>query len=162
MLRKKLTSLTHKNLPLAMFLETSDLGYPAWGGGKNQKVSDDEIIGSLGLGIVRFNEVVTPEVIAADYEYRVDTDVVTTVTISGGQSDPDHPVSVTFSILGRNYTVNNVYYPEDGQQLVWVKWHTPSTEQYITINVSVSGGGSASKGTVSYTHLDVYKRQGKN
>ena len=45
MLRKKLTSLTHKNLPLAMFLETSDLGYPAWGGGKNQKVSDDEIIG---------------------------------------------------------------------------------------------------------------------
>ena len=76
MLRKKLTSLTHKNLPLAMFLETSDLGYPAWGGGKNQKVSDDEIIGSLGLGIVRFNEVVTPEVIAADYEYRVDTDVV--------------------------------------------------------------------------------------
>ena len=77
--------------------------------------ADDEIIGSLGLGIVRFNEVVTPEVIAADYEYRVDTDVVTTVTISGGQSDPDHPVSVTFSILGRNYTVNNVYYPEDGQ-----------------------------------------------
>ena len=84
-------------------------------------ISDDEIIGSLGLGIVRFNEVVTPEVIAADYEYRVDTDVVTTVTISGGQSDPDHPVSVTFSILGRNYTVNNVYYPEDGQQLVWMK-----------------------------------------
>ena len=117
MLRKKLTSLTHKNLPLAMFLETADLGYPAWGGGKNQKVSDDEIIGSLGLGIVRFNEVVTPEVIVADYEYRVDTDVVTAVTISGGQSNPDHPVSVTFSILGRNYTVNNVYYPEDGQQI---------------------------------------------
>lgn len=155
MLRKKLTSLTHKNLPLAMFLETSDLGYPAWGGGKNQKVSDDEIIGSLGLGIVRFNEVVTPEVIAADYEYRVDTDVVTTVTISGGQSDPDHPVSVTFSILGRNYTVNNVYYPEDGQQLVWVKWHTPSTEQYITINVSVSGGGSASKGTITANIVDL-------
>lgn len=155
MLRKKLTSLTHKNLPLAMFLETSDLGYPAWGGGKNQKVSDDEIIGSLGLGIVRFNEVVTPEVIAVDYEYRVDTDVVTTVTISGGQSDPDHPVSVTFSILGRNYTVNNVYYPEDGQQLVWVKWHTPSTEQYITINVSVSGGGSASKGTITANIVDL-------
>lgn len=162
MLRKKLTSLTHKNLPLAMFLETSDLGYPAWGGGKNQKVSDDEIIGSLGLGIVRFNEVVTPEVIAADYEYRVDTDVVTTVTISGGQSDPDHPVSVTFSILGRNYTVNNVYYPEDGQQLVWVKWHTPSTEQYITINVSVSGGGSASKGTITANIVDLDKNPPPN
>lgn len=140
LLRKKLTSLTHKNLPLAMFLETSDLGYPAWGGAKDQKVSDDEIISSLGLGIVRFNEIITPEVIAADYEYRVDTDVVTAVTVSGGQSDPDNPISVKFSILGRSYTVSNVYYPEGGQQLVWVKWHTPSTEQHITISVSVSGG----------------------
>ena len=162
MLRKKLTSLTHKNLPLAMFLETSDLGYPAWGGSKSQKVSDDEIIGSLGLGIVRFNEVITPEVIAADYEYRVDTDVVTAVTISGGQSDPDHPVSVTFRILGRSYTVNNVYYPEDGQQLVWVKWHTPSTEQHITINVSVSGGGSASKGTITANIVDLDKNPPPN
>ena len=162
MLRKKLTSLTHKNLPLAMFLETADLGYPAWGGAKNQKVSDDEIIGSLGLGIVRFDEVITPEVIAADYEYRVDTDVVTAVTISGGQSDPDHPVSVTFRILGRNYTVNNVYYPEDGQQVVWVKWHTPSTEQHITINVSVSGGGSASKGTITANIVDLDKNPPPN
>lgn len=162
MVRKKLTSLTHKNLPLAMFLETSDLGYPAWGGSKNQKVSDDEIIGSLGLGIVRFNEVITPEVIAADYEYRVDTDVVTAVTISGGQSDPDHPVSVTFRILGRSYTVNNVYYPEDGQQLVWVKWHTPSTEQHITINVSVSGGGSPSKGTITANIVDLDKNPPPN
>ena len=36
---------------------------------------------------------ITSEVIAADYEYRVDRDVVTAVTISGGQSDPDHPVT---------------------------------------------------------------------
>ena len=143
MVRKKLTSLTHKNLPLAMFLETSDLGYPAWGGSKNQKVSDEEIIGSLGLGIVRFNEVVTPEVIAADYEYRVNTDVVTAVTVSGGQSDPDNPVSVTFHILGRSYTVNNVYYPEDGQQLVWVKWHTPSEPCEITINIFTNKGSLA-------------------
>lgn len=162
LLRKKLTSLTHKNLPLAMFLETSDLGYPAWGGAKDQKVSDDEIIRSLGLGIVRFNEVVTPEVITADYEYRVDTDVVTAITVSGGQSDPDNPVSVTFHILGRSYTVNHVYYPEGGQQLVWVKWHTPSTEQHITISVSVSGGGSADRGTITANIADLDKNPPPN
>ena len=160
--RKKLTSLTHKNLPLAMFLETSDLGYPAWSGSKSEKVSDDDIISSLGLGIVRFNEVVTPEVIAADYTYRVNTDVITAVTISGGQSDPDNPVSVTFNILGRSYTVSNVYYPKDGQQLVWVKWHTPFTEQHITISVSVSGGGSASKGTITANIVDLDKNPPPN
>ena len=112
-MRKKMPSLSHKNLPLAMFLETSDLGYPAWSGSKTEKANDEDIIRALGLGIVRFNEVVTPEVIEADYEYRVDTDVITAVTVSGGQSDPDNSVTVTFSILGRSYKVENVYYPED-------------------------------------------------
>lgn len=162
MLRKKMPSLSHKNLPLAMFLETSDLGFPAWGGSRTQKASDEEIISSLGLGIVRFNEIIMPEVIAADYEYRVDTDVVTAVTVSGGQSDPDHPVSVTFSILGRSYTVRNVYYPEGGQQLVWVKWHTPSTEQHVVISVSVSGVGSPSKGTITVNIVDLDKNPPPN
>lgn len=155
MLRKKLTSLTHKNLPLSLFLETPDLGYPAWGGARDQKVPDHEIIASLGLGIVRFHEVVIPEVIEADYEYRVDTDVVTAVTVSGGESDPDDPVSVTFHILGRTYTVNNVYYPEGGQQLVWIKWHTPSTEQHITIHISVGGGGRADQGSITANIVDL-------
>ncbi len=31
-LRSKMPSLTHQNLPLSIFLETPDLGYPAWGG----------------------------------------------------------------------------------------------------------------------------------
>ncbi len=35
--RKKMPSLTHKNLPLALFLETSDLGYPAWEALKHRK-----------------------------------------------------------------------------------------------------------------------------
>lgn len=161
-LRKKMTSLTHQNLPLAMFLKTSDLGYPAWGGTRTGRVSDEDIISSLGLGIVRFNEVVTPEVIEADYEYRVDTDVVTAVTVSGGQSDPDHPVSVSFSILGRTYHVGNVYYPEGGQQLVWVKWHTPVSEQHITIHVSVSGGGSASRGTITANIVNLDKNPPPN
>lgn len=156
MIRKKMPSLSHKNLPLAMFLEISDLGYPAWSGSRAEKAGDEDIIRALGLGIVRFNETITQEVIQADYTYRVDTDVITAVTVIGGQSDPDNSVSVTFSILGRNYSVGNVYYPEGGQQLVWVKWHTPSTEQHITISVSASGGSaSVSRGTITANIVDL-------
>lgn len=98
----------------------------------------------------------------ADYEYRVDTDVITAVTVSGGQSDPDHPVSVSFSMLGRTYTVTNVYYPQGGQQLVWVKWHTPTTEQVVAISVSVSGGGAPSKGTITANIVDLDKNPPPN
>ena len=143
-LRTAMTSLTHKNLPLAIFLEEADLGYPAWSGSKTQSVTNDQIIASLGLGIVRFNEKTTPpEPGEYDYEYRVDTDVITSVDVSGGQSDPDHPVSVRFQIQSKTYTVSNVYYPDGDSQLVWVKWHTPAEPCIITISVSVSGGGSA-------------------
>lgn len=143
-LRPKMGSLTHKNLPLAMFLETPDMGYPAWSGSTTKGASNADIISSLGLGIVRFTEKTTPpEHGEYDYEYRVDTDVITSVDVSGGQSDPDHPVSVRFNIQGRTYTVSNVYYPDGDSQLVWVKWHTPAEPCVITISVSVSGGGSA-------------------
>lgn len=40
-LRSKMGSLTHKNLPLSIFLEEADLGYPAWSGSTNSKVSND-------------------------------------------------------------------------------------------------------------------------
>lgn len=53
-LRRVLPSLTHQNLPLALFLEKSDLGYPAWTGSTSGKVSDDAIISSLGIGIVSY------------------------------------------------------------------------------------------------------------
>ena len=51
-----------------------------------------------------------PEVDEFDYEYRVDTDVITSVEVSGGQSDPDNPVTVQFVIEGSTYTISNVYY----------------------------------------------------
>jgi hypothetical protein len=80
--------LTHKNLPLALFLETSDLGYPAWSGSTTQKASNSDILSSLGIGIVRFTDEITPvEINDYDYEYRVDTDVISSVEVSGGQSD---------------------------------------------------------------------------
>lgn len=163
-LRSKMVSLSHKNLPLAMFLETPDLGYPAWSGSTTSSASNADIISSLGLGIIRFNEQTNPppEVGIYDYEYRVNTDVVTSVTVSGGQADPDNPVSVRFTIGGRTYTVNNVYYPDGDSQLVWVRWTTPSTPQTMTINVSVIGGGSPSKGTITARIVDLSQNDPPN
>ncbi|AFV02406.1 hypothetical protein DHBDCA_p1377 [Dehalobacter sp. DCA] len=156
-LRSKMVSLSHKNLPLAMFLETSDLGYPAWDGSTTKAASNADIISSLGIGIVRFNEAEPepPEVTSADYEYRVNTEVITSVTVRGGQADPDHPVTVIFTIGGQTYTVSNVYYPEGDSQLVWVRWRTPKTPQTMTIHVMVSGGGSASQSTITARIVDL-------
>ena len=137
-------TLTHKNLPLSIFLEEADLGYPAWTGGHNQRVSNEQIIASLGIGIVRFREETEPPTLTGfDYEYRVDTDVITSVVVSGGQSDPDHPVSVQFIIGGRTYTVGNVFYPEGDSQLAWVKWHTPSEPGVYEIQIRATGAGTA-------------------
>ena len=105
-LRYWMGSLTAKNLPLSMFLETPDLGYPAWSGATNKNASNADIKSSLGLGIVRFEEQPEDPVITIyDYEYRVNTEVITAVDVSGGQSDPDNPARVTFTIDGRDYHV---------------------------------------------------------
>ena len=163
-LRSKMAALCHKNLPLAMFLETPDLGYPAWDGSTNKAASNADIISFLGLGIVRFNEAEPepPEVTSADYEYRVNTEVITSVTVRGGQADPDHPVTVRFTIGGQTYTVSNVYYPEGDSQLAWVRWRTPATPETMTIHVSVSGGGSASQSTITARIVDLSENDPPN
>ena len=143
-LRYWMGSLTAKNLPLSMFLETPDLGYPAWSGPTNKNVSNSDIKSSLGLGIVRFEEQPEePEISTYDYEDRTNTEVITAVEVSGGQSDPDDPVTVRFHIDGTTYTVSNVYYPDGDSQLAWVRWTTPDEPQDMTIDVDVSGPGSA-------------------
>ncbi len=164
LLRSKMVSLSHKNLPLAMFLEVADLGYPAWSGRRDKSASNADIKSSLGLGIVRFKEAPTesPEVAANDYEYRVNTEVITSVMVSGGQSDPDHPVSVTFQIGGRSMRVNNVYYPDGDSQLAWVRWTTPSTPQTMAIPVTVSGGGNVGKATITANIVDLDKNPPPN
>jgi len=163
LLRRRMASLTHKNLPLAMFLEVSDLGYPAWGGSTTKTASNADIKSSLGLGIVRFTEQPEkPNVSSYDYEYRVNTEVITSITVSGGQSDPDNPTTVSFSIGGRTYNVGNVYYPDGDSQLAWVKWTTPATEQDMVINVSVRGPGGTDKTTINCKIVDLDKNPPPN
>lgn len=161
LLRTKMPSLSHKNLPLALFLERDDVGYAAWTGSKTDKVSDEVILDYLGIGIVRFKEDVIsepeePEIYleAPDYTYRTDTYVITSVTVSGGKADPSCPVSVCFHVLGRDYWATNVYYPEDGQQLVWVCWRTPSTPQRVEISVSSSKTLSKTNITADVVRLE--------
>ena len=155
-LRRTMTSLTHKNLPLAMYLEYSDLGFAAYSGPANKTCSNDTIIAYLGMGIVRFEEQPPeqPEPTDYDYEYRVNTEVITAVDVSGGQSDPDNPARVTFTIDGRDYHVDNVYYPEGDSQLAWVRWTTPDTPQDMVITVRVSGPGNA-HGTINCKIVDL-------
>lgn len=140
-LRSKLPSVAFQNLPLALFLEYSDLGFSAWTGPRTGKQSNADIINYLGVGIVWFDNLPEqPEDFEApDVEYRVDTDVITAVTLHTSRDlTPDNPASVTFRIMGRNYRVNDIVIPEGDSQVVWVKWHTPSTPQTITISVSVT------------------------
>lgn len=144
-LRRTMTSLTHKNLPLSMFLEFSDLGISAWTGNTTGTQNNSDIINTLGVGIVWFDEAPPEgEIEAPDVEYRVDTDVITSVTLrTDTDLTPDNPASVTFHILGTTYRVNDVVIPAGDSQVVWVKWHTPSTPQTVTITVSVSGAYTA-------------------
>ncbi len=149
-LRRTMTSLTHKNLPLAMYLEYSDLGFAAYSGPTNKTCSNDTIIAYLGMGIVRFEEQPPeqPEPTDYDYEYRVDTDVITPVTLyAGSEINPDGPATVTFTIKGSTYRMSNIVIPEGDSQLVWVKWHTPSEPQDITITVRTN------RGTLSQTTI---------
>ncbi|MGD9567821.1 MAG: hypothetical protein AB7V48_05790 [Sedimentibacter sp.] len=163
LLRNKMVFLSHKNLPLAMFLEVGDLGYPAWSGSTTKAASNADIKSSLGLGIVRFTEQPEPPMVSAyDYEYRVNTEVITSVMISGGQSDPDSPTRVSFIIDGRTYNVGNVYYPSGDSQLAWVKWTTPDTEQDIVIDVIVNGPGSTSKSIINVKIVDLDKNPPPN
>ncbi|WP_317855139.1 hypothetical protein [Chakrabartyella piscis] len=156
LVKSRLIDFSHKNLPLSMFLETSDLGYPAWTGSTIDRVTDSEIISSLGLGIVRFTELPEDvEVEVYDYEYRVDTEVITSVYVKGGQSDPDDDTTVYFTIDGTRYSVSNVYYPSGDGQIVWVKWTTPSEPQEMVIDVSVSGPGDVDSATITCNIIDL-------
>lgn len=154
--RAVLPTSAFQNLPLSMFLEAEDLGYPAWSGPKTGIRTNQEIKTALGLGIVRFKETdIPPEAADYDYEYRINTEVITSVTVSGGQADPDNPVKVKFTIGRQTYTVSSVYYPEGDSQLVWVRWTTPPTPQTMIIRVSATGGGVVNKGTITAKIVDL-------
>lgn len=148
-LRTKMASLTHQNLPLAMYLERPDLGYAAWNGTTTRKVSNVTIINYLGLGIVKFTEeeIYTGENLGPPvgagiltYTYRTDTDVITSLSIIADREyNPDNPLTARFLVGTDNYIVKNIVIPEGESQIIWIKWHTPPEPQDISIRVTVGG-----------------------
>lgn len=137
-IRKKLLDFSHRKLPLAMFLEKDDFGIKSYTGDPNARQNNKTIINQLGVGIVKFKEEEKePDIEKFDYTYRTDTDVITSIKVSGGESNPDQPMTVYFEILGKKYQVNNVFYPNGESQLAWVKWTTPKEPQEIEIPVTI-------------------------
>lgn len=179
-LRSKMPSFTHKNLPFALFLENADLGFPAWKGTTNNKQLNSTIKEKLGLGIIYFGneseEEKPPDIQikpepnpnppkpdeggdegkdVKEYEYRTDTDVISSVLISGRNRTPDHPVNVSFKIKDKTYTMKDIYLPkEGGSQYAWIKWHTPKTPEKIIITVSSNATSETSKIIANVSNLE--------
>ncbi len=154
-LRSKMVSLSHKNLPLSMFLETPDLGFAAWSGSTTMAQSDETIITYLGMGIIRFSETDPEPPKESNVTYRCDTEVITAVTLTtGSQKTPDNPAYARFSINGKTYSHSGIYIPEGGSQLAWVKWRTPKEPGYITITVASNCSVSSSEIVAQIVDLD--------
>ena len=84
----KIGQLSHKNLPLSMFLEKTDLGIQRWSGTRTGIVkSNTSIIRQLGAGIISFDKALgeeeqTPSIEAPDLTYHTDIDVYTSFKIT--------------------------------------------------------------------------------
>ncbi|WP_250277568.1 hypothetical protein [[Clostridium] colinum] len=143
-------NFSHMNLPLAMFLERDEFGIKKWTGATNTKQKNDTIIAMLGVGAVTFvpEEPEKPPIIPPSYEYRANTDVYTSLELTGidcllyyQNKEIKNPVTVTFNIDGKDYKADNdngggiVF---KGTGIAYVKWHTPNTPQDMVIKAKVS------------------------
>jgi hypothetical protein len=155
------SGMTHSDLPNSIFLEESWFGYPVITAlADNVYWSEDRIIqgGGWGMRMLRPNsEEVEENDTTYDYEYRVDTDVITSVRIfTDGDITPDnrhisdyyynHPMDNTATVImtANGYSKSTeVVIPAGGSELVWIKWHTPATPIDVAIQVQVIGNTAA-------------------
>lgn len=153
--------MTHSDLPNSIVLEESWFGYPVISPLPDDVYwSEDRIIsgGGWGMRMLKPNDMdVVENDTTYDYEYRVDTDVITSVRIYArdditpdnrheSEEDYESPKknTATVTMTANGYTKSTeVVIPGGGSELVWIKWHTPSTPQDVMINVRVTGNPSA-------------------
>lgn len=137
-----ISGMTHSDLPNSIFLEESWFGYPVTSALPDNVYWDlDRIIagGGWGMRMLKANSVdVVENDTEYDYEYRVDTDVITSVRIYASDDiTPDNrheseaaynnPVknTATVTISANGYSKSTeVVIPNGGSELVWLKWHT--------------------------------------
>jgi hypothetical protein len=156
-----IAGMTHSDLPNSIFLEESWFGYPVTSALPDNVYWDmDRIIegGGWGMRLLKANATnVVENNTEYDYEYRVDTDVITSVRIYASDDiTPDNrheseeaynnPVknTATVTINANGYSKSTeIVIPDGGSELVWLKWHTPSAPGDVTIQVSISGNSAA-------------------
>lgn len=140
-------TVTHQNLPLALFLEKddTDLRLNKWTGKTSGKQSNANIMDFLGMGIVTFAERIIEAEVEGDYGFRTDTDVIVAIQLkSSGTITPDNGAYLDIDIGGKKFSKRFVC-PSGGTQLVWIKWHTPDTPQDVPIHVTCSAIPSLNK-----------------
>lgn len=143
-----------KNLALALFLERDDLGFSAWTGPVTSARTTEQMVQTLGIGIISY-QAAPPTEILYDRQYRVDTDVIVAVTLTAGsQKTPDNPAYAEFTMDGTTYSHRNIYIPEGGSQLAWVKWHTPATPGQVAITIRSNCSTSVSRIVADIVDLD--------
>ena len=161
-LKSAMGNLTHRNLPLAMYLVTSELGFSAWKGGA-RFFSDREIKSSGGIGTINFKDgkptfggdpnpkpnPTPPNPNAPGVKNmtaHTDTTIYLSVKVKSGEKGVSSklglPASVTFNVNGTTLTsdkLNRDGMPPYSEELVFVKYKTPKKPQNLAIKVSTTG-----------------------
>lgn len=158
---QQIAKMTHSDLPNSVILQESWFGYPVTTALPDKTLwAENRIIqgGGWGMRMLKANAVnVIKNDTVYDYEYRVNTDVITSVRVyASGDITPDNrhvsksayknpkknSATVTLNVNGYNKSTE-VVIPSGGSELVWIKWHTPQNPQEVDINVSISGNSAA-------------------
>lgn len=143
----QMSNLTHKNLPLAMFLENGDLGIAAWTGSTSARQTNIDILNKLGVGIVNFHPAeIIPDPPQGDYVYHCDTDVITAALVPNRTGNKLTPYAAfdgvvgyaTFQVNGQTYEKQMVC-PVGSSQYMWLQWHTPSEPCELEVLVTPPG-----------------------
>ena len=155
------SGMTHSDLPNSIVLEQPWFGFPVTPAlPDGVKWSNDRIIqgGGWGMRIMRPGSVaVVDNDTTYDYDYRVDTDVITSVRITADEDiTPDNrhdseaayanPTknTATVTITANGYSKSTeIVLPKGGSQLVWLKWHTPKVVGQVNVTVQMSGNTGA-------------------
>lgn len=158
---QQIAKMTHSDLPNSVILQESWFGYPVTSALPDKTLwAESRIIqgGGWGMRMLKANAInVIENDTVYDYEYRVDTDVITSVRVYANDDiTPDNrhfsesayknpsKNTATISMTANGYNKSTeVVIPRGGSELVWIKWHTPLTPQEVDIDVSISGNSAA-------------------
>lgn len=146
----RMGNLTHKQLPLSMFLTTADLHFPSSANSGGTMQSRAKIIERLGLIIWANEQTEVPAAVENPtvdsptyYSYHTDKDVYTAAAIrNSGTEDITSGCTATLTITGTDgfsqTVTTSAIIPAGRYGYIWWRWHTPTTPQNLTMTVSTN------------------------